>query len=148
MVLVAVMGFVALLRPPGIGVLLAQLVDILFGFPFRGNTSVLDAGVFFPGAALARGVHEGRVDDGAGMGYEMGISKPLVESIVLSPDNIGFGEGIVEGPDCLGDGDTVVNVHPRESNEGDAVVDLEFGLVIAEIVDSLKDENLEHEDVS
>ena len=68
-VLVAIMSFVALLRPSGNDVLLAQLVDILFGFPSLRYAAALDAGVFFPGVALARGVYEGRVDDGAGVGY-------------------------------------------------------------------------------
>ena len=145
-VLVAIMGLVALLRPPGIGVLLAQLVDIFFGFPFLRYVAVLDAGVFFPGVALARGVHEGRVDDGASVGYEVGIGELLVEGVEQFPDNIGFGESVAEGPDSLGIGDAVVNVHPQETHEGDAVVDLEFSLVVAEVVDSLKDENLEHED--
>lgn len=145
MVLIPVMGLVAFLCSAGIGVLLAQLAGVLFFFPFPGDFPGLDAGVLLTGVSLARGIHEGCIHDGAGAGYEVrGFHLPGKDVEELA-HNICFYEVVPEKPDGLGVRNTVFCVEPKEPHEAPAVVDLKFGLVVAQVVDALQNENLEHE---
>ena len=80
------------------------------------------------------------------MGYDVSFLKLLGESIEQFSYNFASGQGIAEEPDRFGVRDTVFQMKSKETHKSDAVVDLEFGLVIAEVIDALKDEYLEHED--
>ena len=128
MVLAVVAGRVSLLRPSRVGVFWAQLACVLLRLPFLGDAAVLDAGVLVPGVPLVRGIHEGCVDDGAGMGYDAGVFELFCEGIEQPPDGMGIGKGSAKGPVGLGVGDAVLYVEAEEAHDGDAVVDLAFKL--------------------
>ena len=144
-ILVPVMGLIAFLRPPGVGVLLTQFVSVFFRFPLLGDFPGLDAGVFLASVALARGIHECCVHDGTGASYEVrGIQLPG-KSGEKFPHDIRLDKIVPEEPDGLGIGNAVFQVEPQEPHETPAVIDPELGLIVTEVIDALQDEDFEHE---
>lgn len=68
-----------------------------------------------------------------------------VEALEQSVNCAGLGELFAIKPDRLGVGDGVVKFEPEKAHEGEAVTDLKLRRVVAQRVERLQDQNLEHQ---
>lgn len=140
--LVAEVVLPTFLHPAGVGILLPQFVRDLF--PFLGDIPLLDCPVFFGGIALARGLHDGGVNDGAFLGLVAGLLQYLVERPYQLVPGAGFlvlleivAYGVLVGYDT-------VQAHADKAHEGKSVLQLVFHLFEGKVVEMLEYQHLEH----
>ena len=145
MVLPAVVGLVVFLRPAGFAVLLPPHGRV--GIELLGPPALFDALVLLAGVSLARGFGEAGVDDATfagdvALGFELEVEGLEEFAAALAST---FFESLLEVPDRLGVGDHIADAQAEEAFKTRAVKDLLLGGVVAEPVELLQHENLEHE---
>ena len=142
-VLVTVVGFVVLFRPPRVGVLLAEFRGFLL--PFLRNPALPDGPVLLTPVALAGHFDEAGINDNALLRMDAKAGQVRVEDPEETRHAL-RAELVLEIPDGVLVGHFVARGEVEEAHEAEAVADLELGLLLGEAEVFLKNGDTEHED--
>jgi len=153
-VLIAVVGLAVLLGPARIAVFLTAAPGVLleaFGTPTLFDLTVLTLRFCRRPAprnmgtiALARGLHKARIDDLSFLSDQSPGPELAVESLENRTDSF-FAQTLLESPDRGMVGNRIARTQPHEPQEAEAVGELELHLFIAQIVESLQKQHLQHQ---
>ncbi len=144
--LVAVVALSTFLRPAGVDVLLRELGRCLA--PVDGDGVLFDEGVVFAPVALDRHGNKGGVDDLSALEFDAQIGQRLIETLEQGVNQIVGLERFAERPDGAGVGHVAREFETEEAHEGEPVGDLVLQAFVGQVVQTLQDEQLEHEDAA
>jgi hypothetical protein len=113
-------------------------------FPDLGDPALLDVFLLGIRVALLGGRDEARINDLAGHRDVACLADRQVKADEQRLDRPGLRQPLAERPDGLRIRHPVGQPEPEKAHEREPVVDQELGAVVAEIVLSLDDQDLEH----
>ena len=117
----------------------------LAGLSFR-HLAGLDRGLLVLGITLLGRRDDRGIHDLPTHRQISGFGEMLVEAGEQVLDRAGLDQMLAKQPDRLGIRDLVGEAKSDETHEREPILDLELGLVVGEVVQRLKDQNLEHQD--
>ena len=141
MILITKIILASFLRPTGIRIFLTFLCVTPV---FNWRISCLDSLIFFSGVTLNRHANNCRINDLSLASHKTGFGKESIELVKQLPYELMLLQFRTEEPDRLRIGNTAVKCHIQKTHETQPIHDLIFHLVIAQIVQRLQNQYLEH----
>ena len=136
------MSLVSLSRPTSVLILLGNLVLLIFFFPFRRRLSFFNMLVFLGRIALPGRFYERSVYNGTVMSDQALGAKSLVKDLEKNAGDGARRKIVPKFPNRLRVRNLVVKTKIQETHERHSIIDLEFRLVVRQVIQTLKDEYL------